>query len=186
MAMASVGLASGMVVLGSFGMNLHSGLEDHPHAFMAAIGSSMAVTTGVYIGFLRWKNSARGLKEKVHAIDKVQDLLEGMGDIQDIGIIHCYISYHLLLLSLVLLIWCLPAFGWIVMSTFITDPRAKLTPPEFQSLLQRATGRQISYSQMTLLYRAFDWNKDGFLGIHSHSCMSVPRNCDYLCLGVRS
>jgi len=86
--MGGVGLALATTVAGIFGMNLVSGLEEHPAAFAAVVGVSGAMGASVYFG--TWAHLERSTKGGgsrqggPHRAQALQAVFQNVDDVQSV------------------------------------------------------------------------------------------------------
>jgi hypothetical protein len=85
--MGGVGLALATTVAGIFGMNLVSGLEEHPAAFAAVVGVSGAMGASVYFG--TWAHLDRSTKRGLgqggpHRAQALQAVFQNVDDVQSV------------------------------------------------------------------------------------------------------
>eukprot|EP00457_Paulinella_chromatophora_P002765 gb/GEZN01002770.1/.p1 GENE.gb/GEZN01002770.1/~~gb/GEZN01002770.1/.p1 ORF type:complete len:547 (+),score=82.23 gb/GEZN01002770.1/:18-1658(+) len=84
LAQATTGLACGTIFTGMFGMNLLSGLENHPLAFYNASATAIALSLGMYWSCLYiWGRPSIQTKKETFRLAKMQSLMDQLGDVQD-------------------------------------------------------------------------------------------------------
>lgn len=133
MAFATVGLSVGTVGAGLFGMNLLTGLEQHPQAFLIVTSGCLGLAGLVYL-----RLSRLALPQNVPKVTldqrKLDRFLNKLAecDIQDIVLHRIGIE-------------------------------EVLTKEEFSKVLQEATGRKIDSEEVDLVFRVFDANHDNAL-----------------------
>jgi magnesium transporter len=130
-----LGLAASTLVGGLFGMNLQSGLESHPHAFKAAVASSLAATAAIVAGGNA--HIARGSdrdRARLRDIDEVRDVMSRMGSLQK-------------------------SLDWRMLS----PESAPLNKAEFKRVLDGATRRPVTDAEIDAIFRVYDTDKDGRL-----------------------
>lgn len=83
MAMAGCGLSMATVWAGLFGMNLVSGLEDDPSAFIYVSGAALSCTIMIYALSVKWLEG-RPDYQRTYDSKQLSSIMHKLGDIQDI------------------------------------------------------------------------------------------------------
>merc|ERR1719167_1931709 len=82
MEMGALALGSGAVVGGIFGMNLTSGLEEHPHAFYTALGGMGFMMTGIFAGFATKYRQLRLDTSRAHSFTALKNFFTYVDDLE--------------------------------------------------------------------------------------------------------
>lgn len=132
MSLLSAGFAAGTVITGTFGMNLHSGLEHHPSAFGVVAGMSVVTVCSIY-AFVYRRFLFRPLVKLFAAsrqsgtlaeMARLRSHMEDLGDVQDVVL-------------------------------QLTYGKAFITREEFTRFLREASGKNISPAFVNTVFKLY-------------------------------
>jgi len=84
MELGALALGSGAVVGGIFGMNLATGLEEHPHAFLVTLGGMGLVMTGIFAGFSMNYRKLKVDTSSAHSFKALKNFFTYVDDLEHI------------------------------------------------------------------------------------------------------
>lgn len=144
----TMALAVGTTVAGFFGMNLMSGLEDHPWAFSVVVASSLTTGAFLSLGALNYMSGRTMQRRAEQRLQEIETLNSALSDM-------CALDYTL--------------------KTSVGRGLV-VSKADFRRRLRKARQSQyISDNEVDLLFDVFDRVKDGLLTLEEFSSDKASR-----------